>query len=57
MKKSKILYVLAFGSLLMSCGGTPSSSSNLRVHLNQQPTHQSLPRVFYQAHLVQAIVN
>lgn len=55
MKKSKILYVLAFGSLLMSCGGTPSSSSTSTS--SSQPTHQSLPRVFYQAHLVQAIVN
>lgn len=36
MKKSKILYVLAFGSLLMSCGGTPSSSSTSTS--SSQPT-------------------
>lgn len=27
MKKSKILYALAFGSLLVACGGTPTSTS------------------------------
>lgn len=36
MKRSKILYVLAFGSLLMSCGGTPSSSSTSTS--SSQPT-------------------
>lgn len=57
MKKSKILYVLAFGSLLMSCGGTPSSSSTSTSSSQPTTNTQSLPRVFYQAHLVQAIVN
>lgn len=44
MKRSKVLYVLALGSLLMSCGGTPTPTSSIEPTTGTpEPTTSVLP--------------